>query len=577
MNMTRHPRKLRSNFEPGSPLWAVRRAQWKALGLSDEDMEKPKIAVVNSSSELAICFSHLDKVAETVKQAVRDAGGLPFEIRTTAPSDFIICAGGGGGYILPSRDLIVNDIEVAVEGAQLDGMICLTSCDKTPPGHLMAAARLDIPTILVVCGYQPSGTYNGRHVDIEEVFLSSAGVVRGTLSREELTGMSDNAVRGPGVCSGMGTANSMHVVCEALGMSLPGSAPVRANSRQMTDFARLSGERIVSMVLEDLRPRRVLTPGAFRNAVAAVLAVSGSINTVKHLQAIATEGGVPVDVFALFEELSRAVPMLTAVRPNGETSIEAFEAAGGARAILKRLEGLLDAGALTVTGRTVRDNLAGFVAAEKDADEEVIRPLHRPISDQAPIVIVRGSLAPDSGIVKIGAREPGRRTSFTGPAVVYEKPAAAVAAINKGELASGDVLVLRGNGLKGGPGMAGSVSSVVFTLYAAGLENEVAVVSDGQLSGLVNKGLVVGEVSPEAADGGPLALVRDGDPISIDLDRRALDLLVPADELAARGGGAAGDSPQPGSSLSSPSSGYLAIYRRSVQPMSTGAVLGRDP
>jgi dihydroxy-acid dehydratase len=559
------PRKLRSNFEPGTPLWAVRRAQWKALGLSDADMEKPKIAVVNSSSELAICFSHLDGVAATVKQAVRDAGGLPFEIRTTAPSDFIICAGGGGGYILPSRDLIVNDIEVAVEGAQLDGMICLSSCDKTPPGHLMAAARLNIPTILVLCGYQPSGTYKGRHVDIEEVFLSSASAVRGTLSREDLTGMSDNAVRGPGVCSGMGTANSMHVVTEALGMSLPGGAPVLANSPKMTEFARRSGERIVSMVLEDLRPRAVLTPAAFRNAVAAVLAVSGSINTVKHLQAVATEGGVPVDVFALFEELSRTVPMLTAVRPNGETSIEAFEAAGGARAIMKRLEGLLGRDALTVTGRTAADNLAG-VAVDGD---EVIRPLERPVSDQAPIVIVRGSLAPDSGIVKIGAREPGRRTSFTGPAVVYEKPAAAIAAINKGELAPGDVLVLRGNGLKGGPGMAGSVSGVVFTLYAAGLENEVAVVSDGQLSGLVNKGLVVGEVSPEAADGGPLALVRDGDPISIDLDRRALDLQVPADVLATR-------REEHGLPAPPVSSGYLAIYQQTVQPMSTGAVLGRD-
>jgi dihydroxy-acid dehydratase len=558
-------RRLRSNFEPGSPLWAVRRAQWKALGLSDEDMEKPKIAVVNSSSELAICFSHLDGVAATVKQAVRAAGGLPFEIRTTAPSDFIICAGGGGGYILPSRDLIVNDIEVPVEGAQLDGMICLTSCDKTPPGHLMAAARLDIPTILVVCGYQPSGTYRGRHVDIEEVFLSSASAVRGTLSREELTGMSDNAVRGPGVCSGMGTANSMHVVCEALGMCLPGAAPVLANSQKMTDFARRSGERIVSMVLDDLRPRRVLTPAAFRNAVAAVLAVSGSINTVKHLQAIATEGGVPVDVFALFEELSRTVPMLTAVRPNGETSIEAFEAAGGAQAIMKRLEGLLDLDALTVTGRTVGDNLAGVTVT----GDEVIRPLDRPISGEAPIVIVRGSLAPDSGIVKIGAREPGRRTSFTGPAVVYEKPADAIAAINRGALTPGDVLVLRGNGLKGGPGMAGSVSSVVFSLYAAGLQDEVAVVSDGQLSGLVNKGLVVGEVSPEAAAGGPLALVRDGDEISIDLDRRALDLQVPADELAARRAGR-GDPPP------ARASGYLEIYRQSVQPMSTGAVLGRD-
>jgi dihydroxy-acid dehydratase len=558
--------KLRSNFEPGSPLWAMRRTHWKALGLSDEDMVKPKIAVVNSSSELAICFSHLDDVAATVKRAVRDAGGLPFEIRTTAPSDFIICAGRGGGYILPSRDLIVNDIEVAVEGAVLDGMICLTSCDKTPPGHMMAAARLDIPTILVICGYQPSGTYKGRHVDVEDVFLHSSGMARGALSHEDLIGMSDNAVRGPGVCSGMGTANSMHVVTEALGMALPGAAPVLANSQKMTDFAERSGRRIVSMVLEDLRPRRILTPAAFRNAVAAVLAVSGSINTVKHLQAIATEGDVPVDVFALFEELSHTVPMLTAVRPNGETSIEAFEAAGGAQAILKRLDGLLDRDALTVTGASVGENLAAAVVG----DDDVIRPLDRPISTEAPIVIVRGSLAPDSGIVKIGAREAGRKTTFTGPAVVYDDTAAATEAINDDRLAAGDVLVLRGNGLKGGPGMAGSVSRVVFTLYAAGLENEVAVVSDGQLSGLVNKGLVVGEVSPEAAAGGPLALVRDGDVISIDLDRRTLDLRVPADELAARRE-ALGD-PRPRAS-----SGYLAIYRRSVQPMSTGAVLGRDP
>ena len=557
--------KLRSNFEPGSPFWAMRRTHWKALGLSDEDMEKPKIAVVNSSSELAICFSHLDDVAATVKRAIRDADGLPFEIRTTAPSDFIICAGRGGGYILPSRDLIVNDIEVAVEGAVLDGMICLTSCDKTPPGHMMAAARLDVPTILVICGYQPSGTYKGRHVDVEDVFLHSSGMARGTLSREDLIGMSDNAVRGPGVCSGMGTANSMHVVAEALGMALPGAAPVLANSPKMTDFAERSGRRIVEMVLEDLRPRRILTPAAFRNAVAAVLAVSGSINTVKHLQAIATEGEVPVDVFALFEELSHTVPMLTAVRPNGETSIEAFEAAGGAQAIMKRLDGLLDRDALTVTGATLGENLAATVVG----DDEVIRPLDRPISTEAPIVIVRGSLAPDSGIVKIGAREAGRKTTFTGPAVVYDDTIAATAAINDDRLAPGDVLVLRGNGLKGGPGMAGSVSRVVFTLYAAGLENEVAVVSDGQLSGLVNKGLVVGEVSPEAAAGGPLALVRDGDVISIDLDRRTLDLQVPAGELAARRD-ALGD-PRP-----RPSSGYLAIYRQSVQPMSTGAVLGRD-
>ena len=370
------PKPLRSNFEPGSPREAVRRAQWKALGLSDADMLKPKIAVVNSSSELAICFSHLDGIARVVKDAVREAGGLPFEIRTAAPSDFIISAAKGGGYMLASRDLIVNDMEIAVEGAQLDGMVCLSSCDKTPPAHLMAAGRFNIPTILVICGYQPSGHYQGRHVDIEDVFIGSVQAMFGKLSKESLAGMCDHAITGPGVCAGMGTANSMHIVCEALGMTLPGAAPVLANSPKMFDLARASGRRIVEMVHEDLTPRRILTPGAFRNAAASVLAVSGSINCVKHLQATAVEAGVDVDLFALFNELGEKVPVLSAVAPNGTDTIDAFEAAGAARALLKQLEPLLDLDALTVTGRTLRDNLDGVVVQNAD----VIRPLDRPFS-----------------------------------------------------------------------------------------------------------------------------------------------------------------------------------------------------
>src|SRR3569833_4324743 len=323
-------RPLSSNFEPGSPRESTRRAQWKALGLSDEDLLKPKIAVVNSSSELAICFSHLDGIARIVKEAVRAAGGLPFEIRTAAPSDFIIGAGSSGGYILASRDLIVNDMEIAVEGAQLDGMICLSSCDKTPPAHLMAAGRFNIPSIIVIGGYQPSGEYQGKHVDIEDVFLGSVQASYGRLSKDTLKGMANNAIRGPGVCAGMATANSMHVVCEALGMALPGSAPILANSPDMIENTRRSGHRIVEMVLEDLKPRDILTRGAFHNAVAAVLSVSGSINCVKHLQAAAVEAGLDLDIFALFNELGARVPVLSAVRPTGPHTIEEIEAAGGA-------------------------------------------------------------------------------------------------------------------------------------------------------------------------------------------------------------------------------------------------------
>jgi dihydroxy-acid dehydratase len=553
---------LRSNFEPGSPREAVRRAQWKALGLSNEDLLKPKIAVVNSSSELAICFSHLDGIAKVVKEAIREAGGLPFEIRTAAPSDFIISAGASGGYMLASRDLIVNDIEIAVEGAQLDGMVCLSSCDKTPPAHLMAAGRFNIPTILVICGYQPSGHFEGQHVDIEDVFLGSVQAMFGKLSHETLRGMCDHAIGGPGVCAGMGTANSMHITVEALGMSLPGGAPVLANSPKMFEFARRSGHRIVEMIWDDLKPRDILTPGAFRNAAAAVLAVSGSINCIKHLQATAVETGVAVDVFKLFNDLGEQVPVLSAVAPNGSDTIEAFESAGGALGLMKQLESLLDRQALTVTGRTVAENLATAAVH----DDNVIRPLTRPFADKPSIVVLHGSLAPESAIVKLGVRTATRKTRFSGPAKVYDNPLAAIEGIQRSEVTPGHVLVARGMGPKGGPAMAGSASRVVFALDAAGLQDEVAFVCDGQLSGLCLKGLTVAEVSPESAVGGPLSLVENGDLITIDVDSRALDLEISESELSARRT-RAGEPKLP------PSTGYLSIYQRTVQPMSTGAVL----
>jgi dihydroxy-acid dehydratase len=553
------PRKLRSNFAIGSSFWAVRRAQWRALGLTDEDMEKPKIAVVNSSSELAICFSHLDGVAQAVKEGIREAGALGFEIRTAAPSDFIHSAGRAGRYILPSRDLITNDIEVAVEGAQLDGMICLASCDKTTPGQLMAAARLDIPTLVVICGYQPSGHFNGKHVDIEDVFLAAGYFITGKLSLDELKGMSENAVRGPGVCSGMGTANSMHIVCEALGMALPGSAPVAANSERMFTFARLSGRRIAEMVAEDLRPRTILTKAAFANATRTILSLSGSINTIKHLQAIATEARCDVDVYRLFEDCAGSTPVLCAVRPNGTTTTEELEHAGGARAVMKRLEPLLDTGVATATGRSLRENLEHVVVAG-----ETIWPLEHPLSQRPPIVIVRGSLVPEGGIIKMGLRY-DRKLQVSGRAKVFEAADAAVEAIRSGRITPGDVLVLRGLGVKGAPGM-GMASRVVFALEGAGLGADVAVVTDGQLSGLVNKGLVVGEAKPEAALGGPLGLVQDGDPIAIDVEARTVDLVLEPDVLDARRKAFA-------SLRRETPDGWLSIYERTVNPLAEGATL----
>jgi dihydroxy-acid dehydratase len=558
-------RKLRSNFPRGSYLWAVRNAQWQAMGIPEEDCDKPKIAVVNSSSELAACYSHLDQVAKVVKEAIRAAGGVPFEIRTAAPSDFVTGAGARGAYMLAARDLVTNDIEVAVEGAQLDGMVCLTSCDKTVPGQLMAAARLNVPAILVPCGYQASGEYKGRHVDIEEVFIHSMHAqIGGGTSTEDVVGMSRCAIRSPGVCSGLGTANTMHVVCEALGMALPGSAPVAALSPKMFDDARAAGARIVQMVWDDLKPRDILSAGAFSNAVKAVLSIGGSLNAVKHLQAVATEAENGVDVYGLFETLGPQTPVLAGLRPIGEHLIEEFEAAGGCRALMKQLLPLLDPSALTVTGRTV----AGNVADVQVADAEVIRPIERPVAPRPAIILLRGNLAPEGSLIKVGIAERKVRR-FTGPAVCFDTSDAAVTALKDKAIAPGSVIVMRGAGACGGPAMGGGASRVVFAIDGAGMGEQVAMLTDGHLSGLVCKGLVVAEVAPEAALGGPLALVRNGDTVTVDLDTREVNLEISDSELAQRR-----SQWQQAKPLFD--RGWLQIYRRNVGPLAQGAVLTRQ-
>lgn len=558
-------RPLRSNFPRGSYPWAVRNAQWQALGIPEADCDKPKIAIVNSSSGLAACFAHLDGIVPHLKAAIRAAGGVPFEVRTAAPSDFVFAPGARGAYMLTSRDLVTNDIEVAIEGPMLDGMVCLTSCDKTVPGQLMAAARLDIPTLMVACGYQPSGEYAGEHVDIEDVFVGAMHAQMGSLPLETLVGMSREAIRGPGVCSGMGTANSMHIVCEALGLALPGTTPVAANSPAMFDAARRAGERIVAMVWDDLRPRQILTPAAFANAVRAVLAVGGSVNCIKHLQAVAAEAQCEVDVYALFEQLGQDTPVLSAVRPVGHHTIETYEAAGGARGTLRQLRPLLQLQALTVTGRTLGENLDEAPVP----DEEVIRPLDRPIASRPAIVMLRGSLAPEWGIVKAGILERESR-SFSGPALCFDSADAAIAALQRGDIRAGQVVVMRGAGVTGGPGMGGGASKVVFAIDGAGLGQAVAMVTDGHLSGLVCKGLVVAEVAPEGAVCGPLALVEDGDTIRIDLDTRRCDLLV--DEAVLQERRARWTPPALPFDR-----GWLQIYRRNVRPLTRGAVLVDPP
>lgn len=554
---------LRSNFAPGTTAWTVRRAQWRALGIDEADMAKPKIAIVNTSSELSICFSHLDTVSAQVKQAIRDAGGLPFEVRTTAPSDFIHSAAKGARYILPSRDLIASDIEVSVEGPMLDGMICLASCDKTTPGQLMAAARLDLPTLFVLCGYQGHGSYDGAEVDIEDAFESVGRYVTKDLSLHDLAGIADNAVNGPGVCAGMGTANSMHIVCEALGLALPGSAPVQALSDAMFRQADAAGRRIVGMVGEGLSARKLLTPAAFRNAVATVLAVSGSGNCVRHLQAVADEAGLAeVSVYDLLDALGPEVPLLCAVRPNGNARIEDLEAAGGTRTVLKRLGDLIDGDALCATGRTLAQELSGFEPPE----ESVVGTRAAPMSQTPALVVLRGTLAPEGSLLKIGTGGESKM-HFRGPALTFDSQQEALDGLEAGRITPGTVVVLRHLGPRGGPGVA-SASWFVAALNGAGLGETVAVVTDGQLSGL-NRGLAVNQVSPEAFDGGPLALVHDGDEIEIDVPGRALTLGVPEKELVER------------SKLLDPAAptkerGWLSVFQRLAKPIYRGSTLTPD-
>lgn len=551
-------KKYRSNFEPGTTRWALRKAQWRALGISDEDMEKPKIAIINSSSELSICFSHLDEVAAIVKQSIRDAGGLPFEIKTTAPSDFITGAGRGGRYLMPSRDLLVNDIEVAVEGALLDGMVCLSSCDKTAPAHMMAAARLDIPTILVIGGYQACGKVAGKKVDIEDVFESVGELAAKKISIKDISDMCDVAVQGPGVCAGMGTANTMHIMAEAIGMTLPGSAPVAARSDRMKQLASEAGHRIVDLVNKDIRPKQIMTPLAFENAISVGLAVSGSINMLRHLQGVAAEGEIDVDVYRLLDDIGRRVPLLCAIKPNGAGRIEDLEAAGGALAVMKRLEPVLNGDVMTVTGRTLKENLTHA----RVLDGKIIATLEQPLNPGPSVIMLRGSLAPEGAIMKLGIG--GKAATFRGRCRVFENQEDAMDALSAGEITGGQVIVLRGLGARGGPGVA-SASWFVAAVNGTRLGEEIAVITDGQLSGL-NRGFTIGQVMPEAADGGPIALVRDGDEVFIDVTGRKVELNIDAGELAARRAALAPFVP-------AERRGWLRIYQHMVQPLSKGGTL----
>lgn len=552
---------LRSNFEKGSTRWAVRRAQWIAMGIAEEDFDKPKIAIINSSSGLSVCYQHLDELSVLAQSAVKGAGGLAFEINTIAPSDFVTSAGKKARYLMPTRDLMVNDIEVMIEGAVLDGMILLSSCDKTTPAHLMAAARLNIPAIVVPCGYQLGGNCQGKQVDIEEVYKGVGTLLMGKMTLNEMEDWTRCAIKGPGVCSGLATANSMHCMAEALGMTIPGTTPIRAGSERLKEVIKAAGVLIMDAVKNEVRPRDILTKEAFQNAVRVAISIGCSVNTVRHLAAISVEAGLDLDIVGMFEAESVHFPLITQIRPNGPDRIEDFDRAGGTHAVLHRLRPKLNTAVQTVMGKT----LSLILEADVAIDGNIIRESADPFRPEPGLAIIRGNIAPSGAIVKLSGIA-GASRIFEGPARVFEDEDLAMEELAKGNIHSGDIVVLRMMGPVGGPGTVFACSFMA-ALSGAGLADTVAVVTDGELSGL-NKGITIGQVMPEAACGGPLAIIEEGDSIRIDLDQRLIDLLIPEAEYQEKL-----KEWKPKERILE--NNWLKFYGQNVMPIEKGAVFGK--
>ena len=551
---------MRSNTIKRGVERAPHRALLKALGVTDKDLDKPFIAVVNSFTTVVPGHAHLNQVAGAVKAGVASAGGMPFEFNTIAICDGLAMGHEGMRYSLPSREIIADSIELMVQAHRFDGMVLVTNCDKITPGMLMAAARLNIPSVVVTGGPMLSGTYKGRKVGTASMFEAVGEVAAGKMSKEELKMLEDVACPGCGSCNGMFTANTMACVTEALGMSMPGCATPLAVSASRLRIAKESGERVVELVREDLKPLDIMTPEAFENAIMIDMALGGSTNTVLHLSAIAGEAEVPLSL-SLFDELSRRVPHLCNMIPSGPYAMEDLDAAGGIPAVMKELSPFLHLDAVTVTGKTVKENIEEAVVL----DANVIRPLTNPVHREGGIAILRGNLAPKGAVVKATAISP-KMLVHRGPARVFDSEEKAMTAILNKEIREGDVVVVRYEGPKGGPGMREMLSPTA-TIAGMGLSESVALVTDGRFSG-ATRGPCIGHVSPEAAEGGPIAALRNGDIVEIDVPKRKLNVELSDEELRNRLKLWKPREPEVGRS-------YLARYSQLVQPAHLGAILGK--
>lgn len=539
---------------------APHRSLLKAIGYTDEELARSLIGVCNSFNEIIPGHIHLNQIAEAVKAGIRMAGGTPVEYGAIGVCDGISMGHEGMKYSLPSRELIADSCETMVQAHRLDGVVYIPNCDKVVPGMLMAACRVDIPAIFVSGGPMASRTVNGRGLDLNSVFEAVGAIKAGKIDEEELKFVEDNACPGCGSCSGMFTANSMNCLTEVLGLALPGNGTVASTDAARIRLAKLTGMKVMELVERDIKPSDIVTEASLMNAFTADMALGCSSNSLLHLTALANERGLGLDLRRV-NEISERTPNLCRLAPAGVHHVQDLEAAGGIQALLTELaaHGALDGSVLTCTGRTLAENLAG----RKFIPNPVIRSFDDPYAKTGGLAVLFGNVAERGSVVKRSAVAPEMLT-HSGPARVFDSEDEAIAAIYGGEINSGDVVVIRYEGPKGGPGMR-EMLSPTSAIAGMGLDKSVALITDGRFSG-ATRGASIGHVCPEAADGGVIALIEEGDRITIDIPNYSVTLDVPADVLAERRKRWKAPAPRV-------TRGYLARYAKLVASAAEGAVL----
>ncbi len=554
--------KLRSHKILQRPRWSKVRALFKSMGYSDDDLSRPLIGIANSWNRIVPGHYNLRRVAEYVTQGIIQSGGTPLEFGVIAACDGIANGHEGMHYLLPSREIIAGSIEIMVQAHRLDGVVLLGSCDKIVPGMLMAAARLDVPSIHVVGGPAEGGCeFDGRAADITSIAEGLGMLKAGRIDEDTYNRLEDRVMPTCGSCSFLGTANSMGCVAEALGICLPGTATIPATHADRLRAAQLSGQRIMDMVRRGVSARRIINRMGIENAIRVTAAIGGSTNVALHLPAIGHEAGVAVPMDR-FDELCRSTPQIARINPAAAPNIPDFHRAGGVPAVMREILPLLHGEARTVSGRTLAENLAKI----PKGDPAIIRSRENPWSNEGGLAVLRGNLAPDTAITKPAAIDSNMHL-FTGKARCFDSEEAANQAIMDGDIQPGDVVVIRYEGPKGGPGMR-EMATAMKLLYGRGLALKTAIVTDGRFSG-TNNGCFVGHISPEAAEGGPIAAVCDGDIITIDIANRSIRLEVDDDELNAR----LSQWQRPPGKITT---GYLGLYSKLASSAAEGAILKID-